>query len=146
MTSYNEDYRKPVYKGKYFSVFGFFFSPSPKNKVKWYKSPASVSFSIYLFVCSDVDIFFACFRNCFFNFIIYDDFTDNFRTEIGINMNFCYVLDNDSGVESLKCTRCVFFHGVAVAKMFLFGVTNRGNRLCFDLCSQRVDSLHFGIA
>ena len=49
MISYNEDYRKPVYQGKYFSVFwGFFclFFSSPKNNVKWYKSPASVSFSI----------------------------------------------------------------------------------------------------
>ena len=41
MTSYNEDYKKPVYQGKYFSVF-----TSPKNNVKWYKSPASVSFTI----------------------------------------------------------------------------------------------------
>ena len=78
MTSYNEDYRKLVYQGKYFSVF-----TSPKNNVKWYKSPASVSFS-----CSDVDIFFVCSRNRFFNLILYDVFTDNFRTGIGINMIF----------------------------------------------------------
>ena len=57
-------------------------------------------------------------------------------------------LDNDSGVLSLLnaldvCV-CVFFFvffffffGVAVAEMFFFGVTNRGNRLWFGLCTQR---------
>ena len=88
-----------------------------------------------VFVCSDVDIFFACFRNRFFNFIIYDVFTDNFRTWIGINMQFLLRLDNDSGVRSLLNAQDVFFLGVAVAEMFSFGVAIRGNR--FSACAAK---------
>ena len=75
-----------------------------------------------LFVCSNVDIFFACFRNRFFNFIIYDVFTDNFRTGIGINMIFFFLLhlDNDSGVLSLLNALDVFFSWSGSCRNVLF--------------------------
>ena len=53
-------------------------------------------------------------------------------------MQFVLRLANDSGVRSLLNALDVFFLGVAVAELFLFGVTNR-------VCNQRVDFLRFGI-
>ena len=91
MNSYNEDYRKPVYQGKYFFCFFFFFFVvffQVQKIIEMVQKSCFCQLFNNFFVCSDVDIFFACFRNRFFNFIIYDVFTDNFRTGIGINMKF----------------------------------------------------------
>ena len=94
--------------------------------MKWYKSPASVSFSI--------------------TFLSVAMFIYSLLVSEIVSLTSSFVMfslmENDSGVSSLLNALDVvffflffffvcFFLGVAVAEMFFFGVTNRGNCLCF---------------